>query len=59
LKADSAWRIANGDLPTCDNPDDNGTDTRGRRTNVHAGDVKLGKSASSHLVMIAAKNRTG
>jgi hypothetical protein len=37
LKADSAWRIANGDLPTCDNPDDNGIDTRGRRTNVARG----------------------
>jgi hypothetical protein len=26
---------------------------------LHAGDVELGKSASSHLVMIAAENRTG
>ena len=26
---------------------------------LHAGDVELGKSASSHLVMIAAQNRTG
>jgi hypothetical protein len=25
----------------------------------HAGDVELGKSASSHLVMIAALNRVG
>ena len=26
---------------------------------LHAGDVKLGKSAGSHLVMIAAQDRTG
>jgi hypothetical protein len=26
---------------------------------LHTGDVELGKSASSHLVMIAAENRTG
>ena len=26
---------------------------------LHAGDVELGKSASDHLVMIAAENRTG
>jgi hypothetical protein len=26
---------------------------------LHAGDVELGKSASSHLVMIAALNRVG
>jgi hypothetical protein len=26
---------------------------------LHAGDVELGKSASSHLVMIAAENRSG
>jgi hypothetical protein len=26
---------------------------------LHAGDVELGKSASSHRAMIAAENRTG